>query len=67
MKRRYQYRVEARQKRTKALVAAMTCYGDNAQDAINHATQWWMTQEHSDYQAWCKITATRTGNEETLP
>ena len=67
MKRRYEYRVEARKKRSNLLVTAMTCWGDNKMDAICHATQWWMTQEHVDYQVWCKITATRTGNEESLP
>jgi hypothetical protein len=66
MKRRYEYRVEARQKRTKAIVAVMACYGDNASDAIAHATQWWLTQERCDHAAWCRITATRTGKFETV-
>lgn len=67
MKTRYEYTVTARKKGAAgAIVAQMTCFGDNSGDAISHAKQWWKDQDQCDYEAWCKITATRTGRKEQV-
>lgn len=61
---RYEYIVTAKKKRTHFLAAQMTCFGDNAGDAIHHAKQWWATESGVEYESWCKITAKRTGRAE---